>query len=56
MGMFYSCPRQETVAVVEGFGKFSRVAYPGKRLRILWGMIRSYRNKPRNFLRAPYRM
>jgi len=27
--MCYSCPRQETVAVVEGFGKFNRVAYPG---------------------------
>jgi hypothetical protein len=29
MGMFYSCPRQETVEIVESFGRFSKVAYPG---------------------------
>eukprot|EP00877_Chromochloris_zofingiensis_P007450 jgi/Chrzof1/2959/Cz12g06030.t1 len=29
MGAFYSCPHQETVAIVESFGKFSRIAYPG---------------------------
>jgi regulator of protease activity HflC (stomatin/prohibitin superfamily) len=29
MGCFWSCPHQETVGIIEGFGKFSRVAYPG---------------------------
>lgn len=32
MGAFYSCPHQETVAIVESFGKFSRIAYPGNLL------------------------
>ncbi|KAF8061400.1 pta [Scenedesmus sp. PABB004] len=29
MGIFYSCPREETVAMVESFGRFKRMAYPG---------------------------
>eukprot|EP00878_Enallax_costatus_P002890 GHUV01003084.1.p1 GENE.GHUV01003084.1~~GHUV01003084.1.p1 ORF type:complete len:209 (+),score=53.42 GHUV01003084.1:324-950(+) len=29
MGACYSCPREETAALVERFGKYSHVAYPG---------------------------
>lgn len=29
MGAFWSCPREETAALVERFGKYSHVAYPG---------------------------
>jgi hypothetical protein len=29
MGMFYSCPTQETIAVIERFGKYNRMASPG---------------------------
>jgi len=29
MGVLFSCPAQETVAIVERFGRFNRLAYPG---------------------------
>lgn len=29
MGVFYSCPEQETVAIIETCGKFSHIAMPG---------------------------
>jgi hypothetical protein len=34
MGNLWTCPREETVAVIERFGKYSHIAYPGVQTRV----------------------